>query len=277
VRPLPPAPEEKDPRGTEELARDREITELHAMGFPLIDYHAHLKGGLTMDEVLERTRALGITYGVAVNAGVGFPITDDAALATSRESLAGWPVFRAVQAEGREWTKMFSPKAIGEFDYVFTDSMTFVDDAGRRTRLWVPEEVHIDDEQAFVDIVVARTVEILEKEPIDIYVNPTFLPDSLAARHAELWTPERIDRVVQAAVKNQVAIEINSRYKLPSRAFIERAKKAGAKFSFGTNNGGKELGPLDYSLEMVRASGITKDDIFYPQPRGERRPTKRER
>ena len=42
-----------------------------------------------------------------------------------------------------------------------------------------------------------------------------------------------MDKVIQAAVKNGVAIEINARYKLPSEKFIRRAKAAGASSPSG--------------------------------------------
>jgi len=119
-----------------------------------------------------------------------------------------------------------------------------------------------------MDMLVERTVGILTKEPIDIYVNPTFLPAGIASEYDMLWTPERMDRVIQAAIQNGVAIEINSRYKLPGEAFIRRAKAAGAKFSFGTNNGDRDLGDLAYSRLMARRYNLTKDDLFVPKPDG---------
>ena len=51
-----------------------------------------------------------------------------------------------------------------------------------------------------------------------------------------------MEKVIDAAVRNGVAIEINARYRLPSPAFIKLAKSKGAKFSFGTNNGDRDLG-----------------------------------
>jgi hypothetical protein len=51
---------------------------------------------------------------------------------------------------------------------------------------------------------------------------------------------------------------------------VKRAKKAGAKFSFGTNNGGRELGNLEYCLEIARECGLTAEDMFVPKPDGEK-------
>src|SRR3989339_92036 len=121
----------------------------------------------------------------------------------------------------------------------------------------MPNEVEVGDKQQFMDMLVDRTVGILNHEPIDIYVNPTFLPAAIESEYDTLWTDERMDKVIQAAVKNGGAIEINSRYRLPSEKFIRKAKAAGAKFSFGTNNGGKnDLGDLAYSRLMAVRCGL---------------------
>jgi hypothetical protein len=236
----------------------------------LTDYHVHLKGGLTLEEAIRMADQRRAKFGIAENCGVGFPTTNDAALEPFLTQLKGKPVYKAMQAEGREWVTMFSPETIAKFDYVFTDSMTWTNDRGKRMRLWIPNEVEIGDKQAFMDMLVERTVGILTHEPIDIYVNPTFLPDAIASEYDTLWTDERMDRVIQAAVKSGVAIEINSRYRLPSEKFIRKAKEAGARFAFGTNNGDRDLGDLAYSRLMARKLNLTRDDFFVPRPDGKK-------
>jgi hypothetical protein len=268
VKPLPAGGQGKDSRSAEQIAYEKRISTFHAADLPLIDYHVHLKGGLTLEQAMEKSRAAGITYGIAENCGLGFPVTSDEQLKQSFDRLEGRPVFKAMQAEGREWVSMFSPELIAKFDYVFSDALTFHDKQGRRTRLWMANEVYIDDEQEFMDMYVGKIVTILENEPIDIFVNPTFLPAMIAERYDELWTQQRMQKVIKAAVKNGVAIEINARYRIPSVKFIKLAKQAGAKFAFGTNNGGRELGYLEYSLDVAEQCGLTKDDMFVPRPYG---------
>ncbi len=246
----------------------KQVIQLSHDNFPLVNFHAHLKGGLTMDQALAQSHKSGIFYGVAMNCGVGFSITNDAGIDDFLAKMRGQPVFIGMQAEGREWVKMFSKEAIAKFDYVFTDSMTFSNDKGRRMRLWIKDEVEVGDKQEFMEMLVKRAVGILSNEPIDIYVNPTFLPDEIAAEYDALWTPERMSKVIDAAVNHGVAIEINARYKLPSPAFIKMAKKAGAKFSFGTNNGDNDIGRLDYCFQMIRECGLTSEDMFMPKPNG---------
>ncbi|MBP8261983.1 MAG: hypothetical protein KA118_20210, partial [Verrucomicrobia bacterium] len=198
---------------------------------------------------------------------LGFAITNDVGIESFLGSMAGKPVFVGMQAEGREWPRLFSKAAVRRFDYVFTDSMTIFDPQGKRTRLWIREEVEVRDRQAFMDHLVDTTVKILEEEPIDIYVNPTFLPDAIASDYDALWTPARMQRVIGAARRGGVAIEINSRYRLPSAEFIRRAKAAGLKFTLGVNNVDAALGRSEYGLEMIAACGLEPKDFWMPKAR----------
>ena len=246
----------------------RQILELGSANFPLIDFHVHLKGGLTLEEALALSRRLGVNYGIAVNCGLGFPIADDGAVSDFLKTMQGQPVFIGMQAEGREWVRLFSPEAVARFDYVFTDAMTFTNKNGRRMRLWIPSEVEVGEKQEFMEMLVERIVGIMDNEPIDIYVNPTFLPAPIAAEYEALWTAERMNRVIAAAVRNDVAIEINNRYRLPSPAFIRMAKEAGVQFTIGTNNAGRDLGRIEYALRMVKECGLTWKDMWMPKPDG---------
>ncbi len=230
--------------------------------FPLIDYHVHLKGDLTYEKAVEHSRQTGIKYGIALNCGMGFPTQTDSAALAWLGSMKGSPFMLAMQAEGREWVKLFSPAVIAKFDYVFTDAMTYTDASGKRVRLWIKEEVTVPDKQKFMDDLVGRIGKILSTEPVNIYVNPTFLPECIAGEYDKLWTRERMLKVIEFAVKNHVAIEINNRYRIPSERFIVLAKKHGAKFAFGTNNTDSNMGDLDYCLLMKKRVGLTAKDML---------------
>jgi hypothetical protein len=224
-----------------------------------------LKGGLDLETALARARASGIFLGVAVNAGQGFPVATDAAAVAFVDSMKGKPVFVGMQGEGREWVTLLSKETRARFDYVFSDALTFTNPAGKRMHLWVPEEVDIGpDPEAFMDLVVEKTVGVL-KEPIDFLANPTFLPAALVPRYDALWTEARMTRVIEAAVANGVAVEINGRYKIPSERFLRLAKAKGVKFTFGTNNAGAaDFGDWSYPLAMQKALGLTGKDMFVP-------------
>ena len=245
------------------------IIRLQQRDFPVIDYHVHLKGDLTKEMAHAMSMNYGINYGVAPNAGeggVGRMLADDAEVYAYYDEIAGEPFLFGVQGEGRRWTQVFSKEALGIFEYLFTDAMTIVDHKGSLSRIYRPEEVFFDgiDAQGYMEHLVEQTVLILTNEPADIYANPTFLPDVLQPDYERLWTPERVDRVLDVLEKYQIALEINPRYCIPSFDIIRRAKARGIKFTFGTNNVDSRFGRLEYALEAIDACGLTPSDIWFP-------------
>ena len=91
------------------------------------------------------------------------------------------------------------------------------------------------------------------------------LPAAMNADAVQLWTEARMTRLIDALVKNQVAVEINSREQLPGRAFLDRAKASGCKFCFGTGNQtAGELKRCEYGLQMVEELKLEWRDFFTP-------------
>lgn len=237
--------------------------------FPLIDFHAHVEGDFTMQRALELANARGAKLGLAEHAGCREGVHDDATLRAYLERVKAEPVYKGIQAEGLDWMKCFSREAIADLDFVLSNALTFPEKDGRLVHLWTPEAV-ITDKQDFMERYVAFNVRVISEDPIDIFANPTFLPEAILAEYDKLWTMERMRRVIAAAVKNGVAIEINSRYNIPSLAFLRMAKDAGVKFSFGSNAHADEVGKLDYSIKMAKALGLSRENMFMPAPRAEK-------
>lgn len=255
---LPPVDEQRD-----------DIIRLQQLDFPVIDYHVHLKGDLTQEMAHAMSMNYGINYGVAPNAGeggVGRMLCDDDEVYAYYDEISGEPFLFGVQGEGRRWTQTFSQEALGIFEYLFTDAMTIVDHKCRLSRIYRPEEVHLDgiSKERYMDHLVDQTVLILTNEPADIYANPTFLPDVLQGDYDSLWTPERVDRVLDVLEKYHIAMEINPRYRIPSFGIIRRAKERGIKFTFGTNNVDSNFGRLEYAVQAIDACGLEADDIWFP-------------
>jgi hypothetical protein len=250
----------------DDLDFEAELTKVADRNIPLMDLHVHLKGDLTIDGALEHARRYGFTYGIAYNCGLGMGFESDDSLQSFLSAYRKPPqTYIATQAEGREWQDMFRKETIDMFDYVFTDAMTWTNDDGKRMRLWIKEETEVGDPENFMDQLVDRILKILENEPVDIYVNATYLPEEINARYDELWTEERMDKVINALVENNVALEISARYRIPGADFIRRAKEAGVKFTFGTNNtSSKDLGRLEYCIEMVKECGLSTNDFWLP-------------
>ena len=156
------------------------IIRLQQQGFPVIDYHVHLKGGLTKEMAHAMSMNYGINYGVAPNAGeggVGRMLADDEEVYEYFDEVRDMPFLRGVQGEGRKWTETFSQEALGVFDYLFTDAMTIVDHKGRLSRIYRPEEVHYDGitREQYMDHLVEHKIKKQNNEPADIYANPTYI------------------------------------------------------------------------------------------------------
>lgn len=261
--PAPPSPAKAD-------AADLRLARLREQGFLPVDFHARLMNELTPEDVLAHSWRSGIGAAVVVPCGKGFRLADDKAAGQFLTSVAGRPVFVGMQAEGRDWVRQFSPATVARFDYVFTDARTLTDERGRRVRLWLKDEVNVPDPQAFMDRLVKTVETILDREPIDFYANPTYLPEVLAKDYDRLWTPERQRRVVEALARNGVALEINDTLRLPKPALVKKAKEAGVKFTFGGNNADPRLGRLEYCLQMIEECALTPDDLWAPKPDGQK-------
>ena len=255
---LPPVDEQTDA-----------IIRLQQQNFPVIDYHVHLKGGLTKEMAHALSMNYGINYGVAPNAGeggVGRMLADDKEVYEYYEEVKPLPFLCGVQGEGRKWTATFSQEALGIFDYLFTDAMTIMDHKNRNSRIYRAEEVHYDGvtKEQYMEQIVDQTVKILTNEPADIFANPTYIPEDMQADYDKYWTDERIDRVLEVMQEHHIALEINPRYRIPSLKIIQMAKDRGLKFTFGTNNVDANFGKLEYCIEAIEQCGITPDDLWFP-------------
>ena len=237
--------------------------------FPLIDFHAHVEGDFSLLVALYQADKLGVKLGLAAHGGCHDPMNNDAALRKYLNSVVSQPVFKGMQADGDDWMNCFSKEAVAELDYVLSDALTFPEKDGRLVRLWTPE-AKVTDKQDFMERYTDYNVRVITEEPIDIFANPTYLPDSIVKDYDTLWTDKRMMRIIDAAVKYGVAIEINSLYNIPSAKFLRMAKQASVKFSFGSNAHNDGVGKLDYSIKMAKELGLTRDDMFMPAPQDQK-------
>jgi histidinol phosphatase-like PHP family hydrolase len=181
--------------------------------------------------------------------------------------LDGHGVYKGVQAEWTDWINCFSPEVLAQLDYVLTDAMTFPGRNGQRVKLWeqtAADQVDMRNHEHFMDRFVDWHVQIMSTEPFDILANASWLPDALMNEYEMLWTERRVQKVVDAALKFGVAIEISASYKLPHLAYLKQAKSAGVKFSFGSNGRYPNMGKLDYSIAMAKVLGLKASDVFVP-------------
>lgn len=239
--------------------------------FPLVDLHVHLDNS-SIEKVLPLASERHVKFGIVEHAGTReniYPrvLSNDEELLAYIRSLEGKGVYKGIQAEWTDWMSCFSPRVLAQLDYVLTDAMTFPGPGGRRFKLWeksTESVIDMSDHEAFMDRFVDWHIEIMTNEPFDILANASWLPAPLSPAYDVLWTERRVRKVIDAALKFGIALEISASYKLPRLPFLRLAKEAGVKFSFGSNGRYPEMGKLDYSVATARALGLAPSDMFVP-------------
>ncbi len=212
------------------------ITTLKKRALPLVDYHIHLRGGMTAEKAFAWQEKTGIKSGVLENHGTGWPLSDNEKLAAFIKNARNYPVLVGVQVNDRDWFQKISDENRKNLDYILADTMIMaLTDGGKPQKLWLEDEYKIDDPDAFFERYLKHCM-IVVNEPIDILANPTYLPSPLAKNDARYWTEERMLTLIDAAIKNDVAFEIQANSEFPSEVFLKLARDRGAKFTLGRNN-----------------------------------------
>jgi hypothetical protein len=238
---------------------------------PKMDLHFHLNfegqsladADKVYEKVAMRSKQTGVTFGIAEEF-VNDDIKLNDSLVLDRIKLAKKnSLYLALQVSRRDWQNIFSNEVLKKVDYILADALIFPDKDGNIMHIWY-SNIQLGEPQAFMDRYVAHTLKILA-EPVNIWANPTFLPEALRSRYDELWTDARMKTLIDAAIKNNVAIEINSIFQIPNARFIKMAKAAGAHFTFGSNTHGLGAGDIAWSLKIAEECGLTRNDFFIPK------------
>ena len=233
-------------------------------GITIVDYHVHIRGGMTPELAVEREKAWIVRSSAMDNHGREWDTKNDSQLlkfAEKAKSASGrMPV--GIQVNDRDWFRQISPSTREKFDFILADTMIMGKRAdGRDNRLWQPQ--FIDDPEKWMKEYFVHNMRILD-EPISILANPTYLPMELADRYDSLWTDERMRKLIEKAVKKGVALEIQAGSPYPCPRFLLMAKQMGAKFSFGTNNFDSKPKDLSRWLEAITWLDLQVSDIWTP-------------
>jgi histidinol phosphatase-like PHP family hydrolase len=241
--------------------------EQYKFDFPIVDYHVHLYGNL--EWAVELAKKRGVKFGIVEHPGPGYKIVNDAILKKYIDTLKNYPVYKGLQPVYPNWAKAFSKELLYQLDYILMDALTWPEKDGNWLRIW-RKDTKVADKEAFMKRYVDFNLQILSSEPIDIFAWPTFLPACIADEYDTLWTDERMQKIIDVAVKKDIAIELNELAKVPKIKFVKMAKKAGAKFTFGTDSRNDSAGKFEYCLQIAKQGGLTIKDMFVPKPGGKK-------
>ena len=238
--------------------------------FPVTDYHVHLSPTLTIEQALALGKERGVQLGILEHPGTGSSINNDADLRRYIDSLRPYPVRIGLQPVYPGWAKSFSKPLLDELDYILMDALTLPQPDGGWLAIWQIDTM-VDDAEAFMSRYLQFIEQILSTEPIDIFGWPTFLPVPIARDYSRLWTRERVDRIISLCADTTVAarrgkklaIEINEVAHVPDETFITQAKRAGLKFTFGTDSRTQTAAHFYYCYQMANKCGLTESDMFF--------------
>jgi len=234
-----------------------QVARLKAKGIPLTDYHIHIRGGMTPEKALEWMKLTGIRSGILENAGKDWPLSDNDKIKAFIDDAQQFPeLLVGLQVNDRDWFKMIDSELIARLDFVLADAMIM-----DGQKLWLENEYTIDDENVWLERFFKHCMTIVN-EPITIFANPTYLPNKIVHRYDDFWTKDRMNQLIDAAVKNNVALEIQAGTNFPKKEFIELAIEKGAKITIGRNNSNDRPNELKRSLDWLEELNIKPDNML---------------
>lgn len=233
-----------------------------SLPFPLVDYHVHFGKDFAIEQAVELSEARNVRFGIVEHPGAYYRLQNDADLEKYINRLRQHPVYVGLQPVHLDWAEDFSPEVINQLDYVLMDADTIPQQDGSYMRIW-QSTLFIDDMEAFMRMYMDHIIQILSAEPVTIFGRPTYLPINFARHYDEIWTKKRMMTIIDLARERDIALEIQENIRIPSEEFIKLAKKAGGRFTFGTNARNRNAGNFSYCVEMARECGLTEKDMFW--------------
>lgn len=229
--------------------------------FPLWDLHVHTTDRFTIQHAMELAQGRNVHFGILEHPGS--VIRNDAELRNYIERLRKFPVLIGLQPVNPGWSKRFSPELLAEVDYVLMDPQTIPLGNGEFMHIW-QFDTYVEDTDEFMERYMAYSLEILTKEPINVFGWPLFLPVCIARDYYSLWTRERMQQLISAAKARNIAFEINDMSHTPHEEFIRMAKEQGLRFTFGSDSRNDNAGRLVYCKQVAKKCGLKTADFYTP-------------
>ncbi len=225
------------------------VLDLQFQNFPLIDMVVETDGNFNADSALNVFYQSGINWGFVVDLSEADSSIVDQLLTSHIQSYQDYPVFIGAKISGPVSNTTFSRAE--KLDYVIGEVM--IDSISK-----------YNDMEKYTDDLVKDRIDLILNTGIDIISNATLLPEELSSQSEDLWTSDRMMKIIEACKANEVAIEINNELKSPGFTFIKLAKEYGCQFVCGKISNKNGRAEMDYFYEMIEKAELNYKDIFIP-------------
>lgn len=227
----------------------------------IADLHTHTvfsDGRLSPQEVLQIASDKGYRVGLADHCGPGnFQLDSQDRFEKYLSAIQDLPVYRAVELDlGRDIPVL--PEDLKRCHYLIggvhsAGPMDFFDPHITKVDL-----ARLLDEM--LEIIGRQS----QKYSYDILAHPGLLPCNFREQKNAITDGWRI-KLVELALKCNLAIELSSRWLVPDFKLAAMAKEARLKFSLGSDgHGADKMCRLDYSLELAKKLDLSDRDLFWP-------------
>lgn len=238
------------------------ILKYQANHFAFIDQNIPAAGSFNIDSSMQSFFRTGINLGLVINSTSTEKGKENESLLKHLDQYSKYPVFLGLfKSNGSQWEGV-DPKTLDRFDYVIGDITKFKNSKGQEVDILSNQNV--GDKEIFMDSYVKAITEGLDKNELDIWASATLLPLSLSKEYDQLWTTERIFQVLDAAKRNNVAIEVNNKLRIPSITFLKLAKEKGCVIATAGLFNENKLDEPDYIYEVIDQCKLDYKDIYIP-------------
>jgi len=99
----------------------------------------------------------------------------------------------------------------------------------------------------------------MRRQKVDVVAHPFRLHDYLAP----YLSPEEREEFVKLAAEKGIAIEINSKYRVPDEELLRVCLQEGVKLSIGTDaHTAAEVGMVDWQMAVLKRIGAKEEDLI---------------
>jgi hypothetical protein len=241
------------------------ILDYQAEHFAFIDLHIHTGDSFNLDSAMQAFYKTGINLGLVVDVETLEKDKENEILQDHVKNYARYPVFLGIFRNNLQPIEGVPAETIKQFDYVIGDVTRFKNSKGQEVD--VVRNQNIGNKESFMNEYVNAIIAGLDKGGLDIWATPTLLPEPLAAEYDKLWTTERMTKVIEAAKRNDVTIEVYNKLRIPSIAFLKIAKEKGCLVSTGGLFKENKMAEPDYFYEVIDQCKLDYKDIYIPRNR----------